>query len=122
MSYIVSLVVFIFLLLKTGLLPRHVLYMTPRHHFYSESCFRYSILNTSILLCKYEIKIKVRFFYFLFFIYLFAISGITCLVCNSIVNGLIEGALTSILKYSRMHLNLFLNFTENVTLSWNKIK
>ena len=26
----------LFLLLKTHLLPRHVLYMMPRHHFYSE--------------------------------------------------------------------------------------
>ena len=52
----------------------------------------------------------------------------TCFVCNSMGNGPVEGAITSILKnlkvyYSKTHLNFFLIFAENVwLLSQNMIK
>ena len=45
------------------------------------------------ILCKYEKKIKVHFFY------LFVFLENTCFVCNSVGNGPVEGAITSILKH-----------------------
>ena len=62
-------------------------------------------------------------FCFFLIIYLFAFF-----VCNSMGNGPVEGAITSILKhlnfyYSKTYLNFFLIFAENVTLlSLNIIK
>ena len=62
------------------------------------------------------------------FFYLFASLENTCFVCNSMGNGLIEGAITSILKHwkgynSKMHPNFFLILAESFTLlSWSIIK
>ena len=44
------------------------------------------------ILCKNEKKIKVRFFLFI------CVLKDTCFVCNSMGNGPVEGAVTSILK------------------------
>ena len=54
------------------------------------------------ILCKYEEKIKV------YFLVIYMLEN-ACFVCNSLGNGPIEGAITSILKYlkgyfSKMHM------------------
>ena len=61
------------------------------------------------ILCKFERKIKVHFFFLLAFL------QNTCFVCNSVGSGSIEGAITSIFKHLKGHYSriiFFLIFAE----------